>query len=151
VFVGYAVPENVHSVHSSYHHILCWPSHWLLCSRRWSCWNPKHNMYCREFVALIATIYCTWLMPISLTVGTHIEVAWRCSSTGTRHGIYWRWSKIEVFPDFHPNHPTRIHDIVDFAAKHRNAVHEPIPWRMDGCWFRTTSCCSGSHSNRGEF
>jgi len=27
VFVGYAVPDNVHSFQSSYHHILCWPSH----------------------------------------------------------------------------------------------------------------------------
>ena len=51
----------------------------------------------------------------------------RCPSIGTRHGIYWRWSKIEVFPDFHPTHTTGIHDIVDFAAKHRNAVHEPVP------------------------
>jgi len=45
-----------------------------ICCRRWSCWNPKHNIYCREFVALIATTYRTWLMPISLTVGTYIEV-----------------------------------------------------------------------------
>ena len=33
-----------------------------------SCWNPKHNR--RRFVALIATVYCTWLVPISLMMET---------------------------------------------------------------------------------
>jgi len=38
--------------------------------RRWSCWNTKRNIYRRGFVALIATVYCTWLVPISLMMET---------------------------------------------------------------------------------
>ena len=64
LFVGDAIPENVQSVQSSHHHILCWPSHYPLCSRRWSCWNTEHNIYCKGFVALIATVNWTWPVPI---------------------------------------------------------------------------------------
>ena len=44
--------------------------------------------------------------------------------------------KMGVFPDFHTTHTTRIHDIVDLAAKHRNAIHEyePVPQGMKDEW-----------------
>ena len=47
-----------------------------------------------------------------------------------------RLLKMGVFPDFHTTHITRIHDIVDLAAKHRNAIHEyePVPQGMKDEW-----------------
>ena len=58
-------------------------------------------------------------------------------SAGTKNRSWTRrLLKMGVFPDFHTTHTARIHDIVDLAAKHRNAIHEyePVPQGMKDEW-----------------
>jgi len=74
---------------------------------------------------------------------THFDV-----HTGHFYAQYWNleWkldmafiedgAKLASYPDFHTTHTTRTHDIADFAAKHRNAIHgyEPVPQGMKDGW-----------------